>query len=59
MVDGLDDGRWALLSKVHHCMVDGVSGTDLLTVMLDSTPEPSAPLPDDWSPRARSRRRST
>ena len=30
MVEGLEDGRWALVSKVHHCMVDGVSGTDLL-----------------------------
>ncbi|MET1002186.1 MAG: wax ester/triacylglycerol synthase family O-acyltransferase [Acidimicrobiia bacterium] len=50
-VDGLDDGRWALLSKVHHCMVDGVSGTELLTVMLDSTPEPTAPLPDNWKPQ--------
>jgi diacylglycerol O-acyltransferase len=35
IAEGLDDGRWALVSKVHHCMVDGVSGTDLLTVLLD------------------------
>src|SRR5512132_928894 len=27
VVEGLADGRWALVSKVHHCMVDGVSGT--------------------------------
>jgi diacylglycerol O-acyltransferase / wax synthase len=33
MVEGLDDGRWALLSKVHHCMVDGVAATDLMSVM--------------------------
>src|SRR4029079_7378719 len=39
-IDGLEHGHWALLSKVHHCMVDGVSGTDLLTVVLDSEPEP-------------------
>ncbi len=26
MVEGLEDGRWAMVSKVHHCMVDGVSG---------------------------------
>ena len=50
-VDGLEDGRWALLSKVHHCMVDGVSGTELLTVMLDATPEPSPPLVDNWVPQ--------
>ena len=48
MVDGLDHGHWALVSKVHHCMVDGVSGTDLLTVVLDSEPEPAPPLADDW-----------
>ena len=37
MVEGLEDGRWAIISKVHHCMVDGVSATDLLTVMFDAT----------------------
>ena len=36
VVEGLADGRWALLTKVHHCMVDGVSGTDLLSTMLDA-----------------------
>jgi WS/DGAT/MGAT family acyltransferase len=48
MVDGIGDGHWALLSKVHHCMVDGVSGTDLLAVMLDAEPEPARPGPDNW-----------
>jgi diacylglycerol O-acyltransferase len=33
MVEGMHDGRWALLSKVHHCMVDGVAATDLMSVM--------------------------
>ena len=32
-VEGLQGGRWALLSKVHHCMVDGVAATDLMSVM--------------------------
>ncbi len=49
MVEGLEDGHWAMLSKTHHCMVDGVSGTDLLSVVFDRSPEPSAPLPDDWT----------
>jgi diacylglycerol O-acyltransferase len=40
VVEGLEDGHWALMSKTHHCMVDGVSGTDLLTVVLDREPEP-------------------
>ena len=38
MVEGLSENRWALLSKVHHCMVDGVSATDLMTVMFDDAP---------------------
>ena len=38
MIEGLSEGRWALLSKVHHCMVDGVSATDLMTVMFDDAP---------------------
>ena len=49
-VEGLEDGHWALVSKTHHCMVDGVSGTDLLTVLLDRQPEPSPPAPDNWRP---------
>jgi WS/DGAT/MGAT family acyltransferase len=46
MVEGLRDNRWALLSKVHHCMVDGVSATDLMTVMFDDSPVPR----DNWEP---------
>lgn len=45
LVEGLDHGRWALISKVHHCMVDGVSGTDLYRVIFDASPEPP-PLPE-------------
>src|SRR5262249_45104891 len=48
IVAGLSDDRWALLSKVHHCMVDGVSATDLMTVMFDDTPPPSSAEP--WEP---------
>ena len=44
LVEGLEGGRWALISKVHHCMVDGVSGTDLYRVIFDASPEP-LPLP--------------
>ena len=42
MVTGLTGGRWALISKVHHCMVDGISGTDLYRVMFDSPGSPPA-----------------
>jgi diacylglycerol O-acyltransferase len=51
-VEGLDAGRWALISKIHHCMVDGVAGTDLITVLLDRSRTPD-PLPaDTWEPCA-------
>jgi diacylglycerol O-acyltransferase len=52
IVEGLEHDHWALVSKVHHCMVDGVSGTDLLTVVLDAEPEPARPMPDSWHPEA-------
>jgi len=51
MVEGLEDGKWALISKTHHCMVDGVSATDLLTVMLDSEPLPAPAEAAAWTPR--------
>ncbi len=44
LVDGLSEGRWALIAKVHHAMVDGVSGINLYRVIFDLSPEPS-PLP--------------
>jgi diacylglycerol O-acyltransferase len=44
-VEGLEQGRWALISKVHHCMVDGVSATDLYRVLFDTSPEPAPPPP--------------
>lgn len=50
LVEGMADGRWALISKVHHCMVDGVSGTDLYRVVLDTSPEPMAAVADGWTP---------
>jgi diacylglycerol O-acyltransferase / wax synthase len=49
MVEGLEDDHWAMLSKTHHAMVDGVSGTDLLSVIMDTSPEPSSPQPDHWA----------
>jgi WS/DGAT/MGAT family acyltransferase len=46
LVEGLAEGRWALISKVHHCMVDGISGTDLYRVIFDLSPEPAPPTVD-------------
>ncbi len=50
VVEGLEDGQWGMVAKTHHAMVDGVSGTELLAVILDTSPQPSAPAPDDWHP---------
>lgn len=51
MVEGLEDGCWALVTKIHHCMADGVSGTGLLAVILDAERAPTAPpVPREWSP---------
>ncbi|WP_029432372.1 wax ester/triacylglycerol synthase family O-acyltransferase [Blastococcus sp. URHD0036] len=50
LVEGLAHDRWALISKVHHCMVDGISGTDLYRVVFDPGPEPAPAVPDDWRP---------
>lgn len=50
VVEGLDADRWALISKVHHCMVDGISGVDLLAAVLDSERESELPEPEPWTP---------
>ncbi len=47
LVKELARGRWALISKVHHCMVDGISGTDQYRMIFDATPESAPPVPDD------------
>lgn len=50
MVENLPDDRWAIVSKVHHCMVDGISGVDLLTILLDLDPDAEPPDPEPWEP---------
>jgi WS/DGAT/MGAT family acyltransferase len=46
-------GRFALLSKTHHALVDGVSGVDIVSVLFDTAPDPAppAPEPSPWLPR--------
>ncbi|NLT07832.1 MAG: wax ester/triacylglycerol synthase family O-acyltransferase [Solirubrobacterales bacterium] len=53
LVDGLEGDRFALLSKTHHALVDGVSGVDLVSVLFDAAPEPAAPADPGtrWMPR--------
>ena len=48
LVRGLSGGRWALVFKVHHAMVDGISGVGLLTALLDLEREVDLPEPQPW-----------
>jgi diacylglycerol O-acyltransferase / wax synthase len=50
LVEGLEGGRWAIISKVHHCMIDGVSGSDMLQLLLDFKQESKLPEPKEWKP---------
>jgi diacylglycerol O-acyltransferase len=40
LLEGLEGGRWALVSKIHHCLIDGVSGAMVAAALLDGEPEP-------------------
>lgn len=48
--EGLGDNRFALISKTHHCLVDGVSGADIMSVLLDPTPEVQDIALEPWRP---------
>jgi diacylglycerol O-acyltransferase / wax synthase len=52
VIEGLEDGRFAILGKSHHAMIDGLSGMDIATVMLDLAPDQSdeVPAPQPWTP---------
>jgi WS/DGAT/MGAT family acyltransferase len=47
LVEGLSDDRFAMLSKTHHALVDGVSGVDIFTVLFDTSPDPMPVAPPD------------
>jgi diacylglycerol O-acyltransferase / wax synthase len=51
VIEGLEGDRIAILSKVHHCMVDGVSGSELLSELLTSEPLEKPEPPGRWHPR--------
>ncbi len=52
VAEGLAQGRWVLISKLHHCMVDGVSAAEIYRIIFDPSPQPSPPAADDWAVRA-------
>jgi WS/DGAT/MGAT family acyltransferase len=51
VIDGLQDGRWALLTKYHHATIDGASGQLMLQIVTDTEPNARAPGPGpSWEP---------
>jgi diacylglycerol O-acyltransferase len=51
LIEGLEQGRFAILSKSHQVLVDGVSTVDLGQVILDVDPKPRETVHDDWRPQ--------
>ena len=51
LVQGLEGGHFALISKTHHALVDGVSGVDIATVLFDLQPVPAEVSSDSWAPQ--------
>lgn len=52
LVSSLSGKRFAMITKTHHCLVDGVSGVDIATVLFDTTKEPPPmPEPEPWVAR--------
>jgi diacylglycerol O-acyltransferase / wax synthase len=53
LVQKVEGGRFAIVSKTHHCLVDGVSGVDIATVLFDleESPAPPPEPPPPWFPR--------
>jgi len=51
LVDGLSDGRVAVITKTHPALVDGLSAIDIGQVLLDVEPDAAAPDPVEWRPR--------
>jgi diacylglycerol O-acyltransferase len=50
LLDGLADGRWALVWKTHHCLVDGVGSVGVVDLLLDARPASASPAPSPPAP---------
>jgi WS/DGAT/MGAT family acyltransferase len=51
VIEGLEHGRFALVAKTHHCMVDGIGGTQLMAALLDPIATRDDDEPQTWLPR--------
>lgn len=51
VVEGLSEDRFAIIAKIHHCMIDGVSGVDLTTILLNVVPDSTIEDTPAWTAR--------
>lgn len=51
VVEGIEGDRFAVIAKIHHCMIDGVSGVDLTTILLNVVPDSTIEDAPEWVPR--------
>ena len=52
-VEGMQDDTFTLISKTHHCMIDGISAADLISVIMEAEPNSDPGVPRSWTPRPR------
>jgi len=57
IIEGLEGGRFAMVAKVHHCMVDGIAGIDILAALLDTAPSEDVEPIEPWAARPAPRQR--
>jgi diacylglycerol O-acyltransferase / wax synthase len=51
VAEGLAGDRFAIIAKIHHCMIDGLSGVDLTTILLNVVPDSTIEEIPEWTPR--------
>ncbi|MDE0885159.1 MAG: wax ester/triacylglycerol synthase family O-acyltransferase [Myxococcota bacterium] len=51
IIEGLSENRFAMVSKIHHCMIDGASGSDVAQILMSTSPEQEAAEPKPFVPR--------
>lgn len=51
VVEGMSDDRFAIIAKIHHSMIDGLSGVDLTTILLNVAPDSTIEESPEWVPR--------
>ncbi len=51
VVEGVSSDRFAIIAKIHHCMIDGMSGVDLTTILMNVIPDSDIEDAPEWEPR--------